>query len=227
MSAAGLDYVGIDVISVLLVLLPGFLAAGIVQSLCVRPSETEFDKVVEALLYSFLSYVAFVAVVHRMPIRVVAEHVSPTVDHYTPEVRTGDMFLLLGIGTAIGLLVSLSITNDLHTRLLRKLHLSRRTTRTSVWSDAFHSHHTAVEIQFTDRRLLMGVPVFYSDTPREGSLFLKNAAWVARDGTLTPIPGPGILITKNMPIETIMFLDPPKPAAPRVPAASAAPAGKH
>lgn len=226
MSAAGLDYVGIDVISVLLVLLPGFLAAGIVQSLCVRPSETEFDKVVEALLYSFLCYVAFVAIVHRMPIRVVAEHVSPTVDHYTPEVRTLDMLLLLGIGLALGLLVSLSITNDLHTKFLRKLHLSQRTTRTSVWSDAFHSHHGPVEVQFTDRRLLMGVPVFYSDTPREGSLFLTNAAWVARDGTVTRIPGPGILITKNMPIQTIMFLNPPPaPAAKPAPKASGSAAG--
>jgi hypothetical protein len=39
---------GFDALSVLIILLPGFFCARIFQWLCVRPQQTEMDKVVEA-----------------------------------------------------------------------------------------------------------------------------------------------------------------------------------
>jgi len=41
----------------MLLLLPGFLAAYIVQNLCVRRRQNDLDKVVEALIFSLISYV--------------------------------------------------------------------------------------------------------------------------------------------------------------------------
>jgi hypothetical protein len=46
-----------EALGVLLVLLPGFACAYIVQSLSVRRRQTELDKVVEALLLSLILYV--------------------------------------------------------------------------------------------------------------------------------------------------------------------------
>ena len=47
-------------VEILLILLPGFAAAYIVQVLALRGSQTDLDKVIEACLYSFLIYATFV-----------------------------------------------------------------------------------------------------------------------------------------------------------------------
>jgi hypothetical protein len=198
--------VGFEALAVLLVLLPGFVAARTVQGLCVRPTQTELDKVVEALLYSFLIYVVFVSILHRIPLSVVEETSARGVKTYSPQVQSGDLLLLLTFSLILGLGVSGSVTNDLHGRLFRLLHLTQRTTRSSIWGDVFHDLSFYVQVQFCDGRKLIGWPRYFSDTPEESSLFLEAAAWVKDGEELQEIPGPGILITKNMPIETIMFL---------------------
>ena len=48
-----------EAIAVLVILLPGFFAARIEQRLTVNPEQKEFDKTVEALIYSFFIDVVF------------------------------------------------------------------------------------------------------------------------------------------------------------------------
>jgi hypothetical protein len=72
----------------------------------------------------------------------------------------------------------------------------------------FHTVYGYVSIEFGDGRRLRGWPQHFSDTPEEASVFLTRAAWILDDGTAIEIAGPGILVTKNYVIQTIMFLDP-------------------
>jgi uncharacterized membrane protein YjjB (DUF3815 family) len=46
----------IQALAVLFVLLPGFLAAYILQTLVARPRQTDLEKVIEAIIFSFLIY---------------------------------------------------------------------------------------------------------------------------------------------------------------------------
>jgi Family of unknown function (DUF6338) len=202
-----MESIGFETLAALLVLLPGFLAARTVQSLCVRPSQTELDKVVEALLYSFLIYVVFLSAFHRFPLEIISSPLDGGAKSYKPVVRARDLLSLLAIGLALGLSISASITNDLHGKLFRHLRLTQRTTRSSIWSDVFHELSYYAPVQFTDGRKLIGWIKYFSDTPEESSLFLERAAWIDQDGNLTDVPGPGILVTKNLPIESIMFLE--------------------
>lgn len=195
--------IGLEAVAVLLLLLPGFVSAAIIQSLCVRTSQTEFDKVIEALLYSFVVYVVFVAAFGAPPFRVIAEPIPGNGTLYSPDVDSTSLLWLLGISVAIGLAVSASSTNDIHGSVLRWARITQRTTRSSIWSDVFDEISYYVQIQFVDGRRIIGWPKYYSDTPDESSVFLENAAWIERDGHVIQIPGPGILITRNMPIESI------------------------
>jgi hypothetical protein len=57
----------------------------------------------------------------------------------------------------------------------------------------------------------MGWVSYYSDDPNDASLFLERAAWVNSDTQeLEPIHGPGILLTKEAGIRSVMFLDAPR-----------------
>lgn len=201
-----MEGVGFEALAVLFVLLPGFLSARVVQSLCVRASQSELEKFVEALLYSFVTYVVFVAAFRRVPLAVI-EKVSPDGSRvYRPDLGSLDLVVLLLIAGVLGTFISISITNDLHGKFFRFIRATQRTTRPSIWNDVFHDLSFFVQVQFSDGRKLIGWPRYFSDTPEEASLFLEKAAWIDHEGKEEDIPGPGILITKNMPIETIMFL---------------------
>ena len=57
-------------------------------------------------------------------------------------------------------------------------------------------------------RSVLGVLLYYSDDPDENSLFIAKASWVTSDGDQIPIPGQGILLTKQSGILSISLLSP-------------------
>jgi len=102
------------------------------------------------------------------------------------------------------------------TRLLRKIKLTERTSRSSIWNDVFQGvqqtkdprQGSIVQVELADGRSVQGVVNFYSDTADECSVFLSNARWIGDDNATVDIKGPGILLTKNATIVSISFLDP-------------------
>jgi hypothetical protein len=197
--------VGFETLAVLLVLLPGFLAAGIIRTLCVRTKQTEFDKLIEALVYSFIAYAAFVAIFHRFPLQA-PKSGSQNMAAYYLSLHPSDVLFLLALGTATGIVVGASITNDLHGKIFRRLGLTNRTSRPSIWLDVFSEVKDYVQVEFQDGRRLIGWPRYFSDSPEEPSLFLENAAWIGPDGKMVEVSGSGVLVTKEMAIGAIMFL---------------------
>jgi len=198
--------VGFETLAVLLVLLPGFLAAGIIRTLCVRTKQTEFDKLIEALVFSFIAYAEFVAIFRRFPLQAPQSSSESAAAYYLSSIHPSDVLFLLALGATTGILVGASITNDLHGRVFRRLRLTNRTSRPSIWLDVFSEVKDYVQVEFQDGRSLIGWPRYFSDSPEESSLFLENAAWIKADGSTVEIPGSGILVTKEMAIEAIMFL---------------------
>jgi hypothetical protein len=112
-----------EALTALLLLLPGFVCAKLIRWLCPRPQQTEMEKVVDALLYSFVVYVIFV-LVFGVPEKITRVHVAA----------------LAAISFALAALVSAFITNDFAGSLLRWCRLTHRTTRPSIWHDVFHKY---------------------------------------------------------------------------------------
>lgn len=168
-----------ETLTVLLVLLPGFVCAKLIAWLCPRPQQTEMEKVVDALLYSFIVYAIFV-LIFGLPGKVVR----------------GQVAVLALIPFVVAALVSFVVTNDSTGALLRWAKLTHRTTRPSTWHDVFHKYSGYVLVELEDYRWIMGWVEFYSDFPNPPTLFLKDACWIEREtGTRRQIVGPGILIS--------------------------------
>ena len=70
-----------EALAVLLVLLPGFISARIVDSLCTKSKQSELDTVVEALIYSFFVYVLLIASTGRLPFSVSVETKGTTSEY--------------------------------------------------------------------------------------------------------------------------------------------------
>jgi len=119
------------------------------------------------------------------------------------------------IAVFLALLISCIITNDISGTLFRKLRLTQRTSRSSLWADVFHQYGGVVLVHLGDGRRVEGWLRYYSDEPAPSSLFLVNAAWVTDENKLILIDGPGIFITQEMDIRIIEFLHLKQPETPR------------
>jgi hypothetical protein len=196
-------------LQVLLILLPGFAAAYIVQLLALRGAQTDFDKAVEACLYSLLIYSVFILFTHgALPFEVVAPKPPATEDNVVWHPRM--LWMLAGITVvfACGMTAYINLDGN---RLFRWMRLTERTARRSIWTDVFQSEAKAQQIVQVelDGRSVQGVLAYYSDEAKDCSLYLEQASGVTEDGDAIPIPGPGILLTKSAGIKSISFLDPP------------------
>jgi hypothetical protein len=196
---------GFQAVAVLFLLLPGFLCARLVQALCARSKRTELDKVVEALLYSFLVYVVYALFFHSIPLALRVEHLDGS-ERYFLETDTRSLLLLLVFSIVLAIVVAFLTNNDIAFRVLRKLRVTQRTSRVSLWSDVFHTLGGYVQVELADGRSVLGWLKYYSDSPDEPSLFLEDAAWVSEKGEAIQIPGPGIMLTKDSGIRNIHFL---------------------
>jgi hypothetical protein len=181
-----------EALEILLVLLPGFLCARIVQTLFVRPQQSEMDKIIEALLYSFIIYLLFAFTFQT------AKVTNLTQIH---------LFTLTAYSVGLGLLTAASLTNDWTGRLLRRVRITQRTSNTSVWNDTFRTYGGYVLVELSDGRLVLGWVRYFADREEQASLFLEDAYWVQSDGNRTHIEGPGILLTRKSGIKNLMFVE--------------------
>lgn len=199
-------------LQILLILLPGFASAYIVQLIAVRAKQSDLDKIIEALLFSFLVYVTNAAIHHgSSPVTFAHTTQGDSIDFHP-----GNVLWLGGLSLAYALIMIVYVQWD-GARFLRRLGLTERTSRNSIWNDTFQDEQqtkdpalgTIVQVELKDGRSVMGVVSYYSDTADESSVFLRNAQWIDADsGEVIPIEGPGILLTRNAEITSVSFLDP-------------------
>jgi hypothetical protein len=223
-------------LEIFLILLPGFAAAYVVQQLATRRTQSDLERVIEALLFSFVIYVCFAGANHgKLPFSLQKQPAAPTQsgsgatapgnnNATAPAKATADdddtgqtivwaprdLGLLAGITFAFAILAIVYINHD-GNRLFRRLHLTERTTRSSIWTDIFESEagqEQVVQVELPGGRSILGVLLYYSDDAEDSSLFVTKASWVTADGDQIPIPGQGILLTKESGILSISLLAP-------------------
>lgn len=198
-----------EIIEGLMVLLPGFVTAGVIRALFVGEMESDFDKVVRSLIYSFIDYVIYALLIWTIRSRSIAK--PPHIN--LPPALPSHPLDLLGLGAvaiAVGLFIAWYKTNDGHRWILRRLRITQRTTRVNVWHDVFHDIRDAwVIVNFADGRRLFGWPTYYNDDAFQPYLFLAHAEWLYEvDGEIKRLPAgeQGILLLPEMKIASIEFL---------------------
>ncbi len=197
---------GVQALLVLLILLPGFVSARIARMMSARSPMSELERITEALIFSFFTYVIYLVLFGpRLPLE---WHADANVSvHYAVQVFRLRVFFLGIFSIVLGLGWGYVKGHDLLLKVLRKCKLTQRTSRESVWNDVFVSLSGTVQVGLADGTSATGWLGRYSDTGEERALFLEKASWIAEDGTTTQIPGSGLLLTEKSEIKYVMFLD--------------------
>lgn len=196
-----------EALGILLVLLPGFTAAYLVQLLAARRKQSELDKGIEALIFSLLLYLITLPFFgYSLPIAW-----SPAggqhPDAWQIHVVWPHLCALAILAVVLGAIYAASVNHNWLTAPFRFLKVSDRSARSSVWNDVFSDLGGFVQVGISGERSVIGWIRKYSDDDDSHEVFLEDAAWVDAEGNEHPIRGPGILLSKNLEIEYVMFLD--------------------
>ncbi len=196
-------------LQVFLILLPGFSAAYIVQALATRRSQSDLERVIEALVFSFVIYVCYMPLNGgKLPFHIVHD-VSGKGDD-TVLWEPAQLAWLAVVTFAFGLASVAYIRLD-GNQVFQRIQLTERTTRNSIWNDVFESEAIKgqpLQVELEDGRSVLGSLLYYSDAAEDASIYLTRAAWVDMDGGTVAIPGSGILLTKSSGIRTVSLLNP-------------------
>jgi hypothetical protein len=196
-------------LQVFLILLPGFSAAYAVQALATRRTQSDLERVIEALVFSFVIYVCYVPLNGgKLPFHIQHDPTGKIDDTVLWE--PAQLAWLAAVTAAFALLAVAYIRFD-GNRLFRAVGLTERTTRNSIWNDILEREaidNQPVQVELADGRNILGVLLYYSDASEDGSLYLTQASWVDAYGETVSIPGPGILLTRNSGIRCVSLLNP-------------------
>lgn len=180
-----------------------------VQALATRRSQSDFERVIEAIVFSFIIYVCYVPLNGgKLPFHIQSDPAGKGNDTVLWEPT--QLAWLAGITLAFSLVAVAYIRFD-GNRAFRWIRLSERTTRNSIWNDIFESEAIdgqPIQVEMADGLSVLGNLLYYSDVADDASVYLTEALWVDSNGNTTPIPGPGILLTKTSGIRSISLLNP-------------------
>ena len=193
-----------ETLTLFLLLVPGFVSSAVLNAIVARPAKGHVGHVIEALVFSCLIYACLAPFFGGNPVSVEVTAVEGQTT-YRPTADPGFLVSAMGLAVAFALAVGASTTHDLHMKMLRWMRVTYRTARDSTWLDIFIDQQRYVEITFTDGRRLFGWPLYYSNQPEEGLLYLYDAAWIDDGGNYVELNAHGILLTKRDEIREIVF----------------------
>jgi hypothetical protein len=177
-----------DAIELLAFLLPGFAAAWIFYGLTSHPKPSQFERVVQALIFTFVIQ-AFLPLLRVLFLKL-GEAV--TLGHWGKE---SELFGSLFLALVLGGLVAYCTNNDSFHRKLRSLGFTSRTSHPSEWFCAFTENITYVILHLKDGRRLYGWPKEWPIDPDKGQFYIQVPSWIDAEANTIDLPQlDGILV---------------------------------
>lgn len=195
-----------------LYLLPGFLGAMVYDFLVERPSPTNLDRILEALVLTLVSSVV-VHVGFGVPL-VPDVKLTPNpslVQVLNVFLNTSILYISL---CAAGISILFAVLNNqgLTYSVLNGLRVTYKSGDADVWQDTFNKNRQYwIRLRFSDGRSLVGWPQYYSATGKPRELFLADATWWEPNAAGVPTPvdvaGPGVYISDFSTVRAIELLE--------------------
>ncbi|HEV2111399.1 MAG TPA: DUF6338 family protein [Gammaproteobacteria bacterium] len=188
-----------DVIATLEYLLPGFLAAWVFYGLTSFPKPSEFERVVQALIFTLIVQAATLTL--KLLLTWIGYHWS--LGAWTPYT---ELVWTMVIAFAIGVLFSYCSNGDKFHGVLRKVRLTKVTSYPSEWTGVFSEKETShVVIHMSDERRLFGWPKVWPSDPKKGHLLIEDPYWLDERGTPRRLKGVDSILVDVRDVKWVEF----------------------
>ncbi|MFZ6772336.1 DUF6338 family protein [Undibacterium sp. SXout7W] len=160
-----------DLILLLQYLVPGFLVAWICFGMTSLQKPSQFERVVQALIYALFVHV--IVIVERAASLGIGKW-----RQFGDWSADSELFASLFTAIILGFCFSYLINSDRLHEKLRKLNLSTRSSHPSEWLTAFDSRKQFVVLHLKDERRLYGWPEIWPSDPSKGHILISSALWL-------------------------------------------------
>jgi len=188
-----------EAISLLQFLLPGFLAAWVFYAFTSYRKPSEFERIVQALIFTLLVKAGLTCVRGML---IFAGH-RFTIGRWTSDV---ELLWSISIGFLLGILFSYLANTDHFHSLVRYLGITRETSFPSEWFGAFLKNVTYVVLQLKDERRIYGWPMNWPSTPNIGYFTLREASWLDGENQI-PIKGVSSVLINSEDVRWVEFME--------------------
>jgi hypothetical protein len=184
-----MDNISQDAVLILQYLLPGFLTAWIFYGFTSYPRPSQFERIIQALIFTFIIQVA-VFLERAFCLRI-------GVDWFSNCSENSNIICTAINAIFFGILFSYFANNDKFHKIIRIIRISRETSFPSEWFGTFSKKVTYIVLHLKDERRLYGWPIEWPSAPDHGHFLLVQASWLQGTKEI-PIEGvDSILINVN------------------------------
>ena len=189
------------IIDVLTFLLPGFVSAAILHNLTPAPRPIPFERVVQALIFTFVIQ-AGTSVVEASLIGIGPRFGSIGV--WSEQTRIAWLLVLAVLLWVV--LAWIQNTDRLHLRL-RKLGITHQTSSSSEWYGAIsQAKGSYLVLHLTGQRRLYGWLWEWPNTSEHGHFVLAEAEWLLENGDRIPLEGVERIVVRVQDVEMVELM---------------------
>jgi hypothetical protein len=188
-----------EAIKLLTYLLPGFTAAWIFYGLTSHQKPSQFERVVQALIFTFVVQVLL------QPMKWLLLSVGGVLP-LAPWGKSAELFISLILALLLGGLVAYFTNNDAFHKLLRRWGFTSRTSHPSEWFCAFTEHVTYVILHLRDGRRLYGWPKEWPIDPQQGQFYIQVPSWIDDDANAIDLPQLDGVLVHVKDVEWVEFM---------------------
>lgn len=185
-----------EVVSVLMFLLPGFVSAGIYNSLISRPVSDGFQVVVRAFIFTvFIQLFAMLAL-----------ELSRLLEWSFLSSVTWEIVVLASISVAIGIASAYAWNKDYIHEFLRRCNVTVESSYPSAQYSAFAFHGNCyVVMHLKGGRRLYGWPGEWPSRPDDRHFLIEECEWLV-DEDRTPAKGVSHILIHESEVEMVEFM---------------------
>lgn len=188
-----------DFVTLLQYLLPGFIAAWVFYSFTSFPKPSQFERVVQALIFTMFVQVLVFCV------KKVLFLIGKNISLFTWDMHS-DLIWSIIIAILIGIVFSYFANNDKIHKKLREWNITKETSYPSEWFGAFLKNITYVVLHLDGERRLYGWPIEWPSEPEKGHFVLVQASWLTEDKQI-PLNGVESIMVNVNEVKMIEFME--------------------
>jgi len=196
-----MESIDTELVGLLKFLLPGFFAAWIFHALSSYPKQAQFERVVQALIFTIL--IQGMMYLSKAVVFFIGKYVS-----FGVWIEGGDLVLSLLSAIVLGFLITYFSNNDKFHKVLRNLNITRETSYASEWFGAFSGNVTYVVLHLIDGRRIYGWPIEWPTEQKNGHFSLTSASWLNDDNSQTELNGVKSILIRGSDVHMVEFMSP-------------------
>ncbi len=192
-----MNWASSEIVTVLTFLLPGFVASAIFHSLTAHPKPNEFDRIVQALIFTTVVQ----AIVKGIPLVQGLSGADPI------WMEDSEIVAAVLIAVVVALIAVYVSNHDTLHGFFRWIRLTKENSFPSEWYSTFARNPDCyVVLHLKGERRLYGWPEEWPSRPDQGHFRIAEAEWLTEEGP-KQATGVSVILVPGDEVEMVEFLE--------------------